>query len=73
MALGAWLGWRFAPVTGESVLPLAQAFAEGKINRIPYLLGSNSDEGTLFTFTTPIANAEAYAERLAQGYGTYAS
>ncbi|MET0285027.1 MAG: carboxylesterase/lipase family protein, partial [Polyangiales bacterium] len=66
--------WRFAPVTGTPFLPEApvQAFARGTVNRVPYLLGSNTDEGTLFTFTTPVTSAEAYTQRLRQGYGELA-
>jgi para-nitrobenzyl esterase len=66
--------WRFAPVTGERFLPTppVQAFLQGAVNRVPYLLGSNSDEGTLFTFTTPVTSADAYAQRLQEGYGELA-
>lgn len=38
------------PVYGDAVLPRSpgEAFAAGQVNRVPVLIGSNLDEGTLF-------------------------
>jgi len=48
-------------------------FDLGLFNKVPYILGSNSDEGTLFAMgTTPITTEEEYQAELLARYGTYA-
>jgi para-nitrobenzyl esterase len=54
----------FAPVTDGVVVPRAPAelLAAGQYPRMPVLLGSNKDEGTLFTLRAKIKTEEQYAE-----------
>ncbi|MFT3928460.1 MAG: carboxylesterase family protein [Myxococcales bacterium] len=65
--------WRFGVVVdGEGgFLPssAADAFANGQINHVPYLLGTNSDEGTLFVLGSTASNQEEYLDALRMGYG----
>jgi para-nitrobenzyl esterase len=69
--------WSFGVVVdGEGgFLPLtpAAAFESGLVAKVPYILGSNSDEGTLFTYTQPAPKDEAtYKAALMQRYGAAA-
>lgn len=65
------------PVTGTETLPLSinQALASGNFNEIPVMMGSNLDEGALFSllaalegadFTTPAGYQTAVATLLAE-------
>lgn len=48
-------------------------FDSGAFSHVPYLLGANSDEGTLFFIgATPIATPEEYSAVLAERYGPLA-
>ena len=44
-------------------------YNDGHIARVPYLLGSNQDEGTLFVATAPIATEGEYADALTARFG----
>lgn len=49
-------------------------FDLGLFNKVPYILGANSDEGTLFFMSsTPITTEEEYQAELLARYGTYAA
>ncbi|EPX60330.1 putative carboxylesterase [Cystobacter fuscus DSM 2262] len=52
----------FGPVVDGNVIPAAprQLLAEGKYARVPLLLGSNRDEGTIFTLQAKIDTPEQY-------------
>ena len=54
----------FSPVTDGDVVPKPPAvlLAAGEFPRMPVLLGSNKDEGTLFTLKAKIKTEEQYAE-----------
>jgi para-nitrobenzyl esterase len=65
----------FGPVVDGSVLPLQPRtlFDSGQYARVPYLLGSNTDEGTLFFLTaTPVTTEEEYLAALQARYGSFA-
>ena len=55
-------GLKLWPVIDGYVLPrpTAEIFADGKHNDVPVMLGSNSDEGTLFLRQLPIRRPEGY-------------
>jgi para-nitrobenzyl esterase len=66
--------WRFgAVIDGEGgVLPIdpIDAFNDGDIADVPYILGSNSDEGTLFLLRAgPIDTEELFMSALEARYG----
>jgi para-nitrobenzyl esterase len=54
----------FGPIVDGDVLPAAprQLLAEGKYAKVPLLLGTNGDEGTLFTMKAKLDTAEQYEE-----------
>lgn len=54
------------PALDGFVLPFSerQAFAEGRANMVPILIGSVTDEGSLFTGNYPIASTDEYADYL---------
>ncbi|QRN96042.1 carboxylesterase family protein [Archangium violaceum] len=56
----------FAPIIDGDVLPAAprQLLAEGKYAKVPLLLGTNKDEGTLFTIKAKLSSPEQYEEAL---------
>jgi para-nitrobenzyl esterase len=61
----------FGPTAGTEFLPMQPraAFDAGQINKVPYILGSNTDEGTLFTLTaTNVNNQDAYRTALKGRY-----
>ncbi len=65
---------RFQPNVDGRVLPETPwtAFHAGRFAQVPIMIGTNRDEGTIFTFTSPIADAAAYraaVERLVPGHG----
>jgi para-nitrobenzyl esterase len=68
--------WRFeAVVDGEGGFlpaPARTQFERGDVAHVPYLLGSNMDEGTLFTLTTTVPDEAAYLRILTEGYGALA-
>ncbi len=48
-------------------------FDAGTFTRVPYILGANSDEGTLFFIgSTPITTPEEYTAELTTRFGTFA-
>jgi para-nitrobenzyl esterase len=64
---------RFQPVVDRRVILEAPwtAFHNDRFARVPIMLGTNRDEGTIFTFTAPIMTVEAYraeVERLVPGH-----
>ncbi|WP_434386824.1 carboxylesterase/lipase family protein [Melittangium boletus] len=54
----------FAPVVDGAVIPQAPAelLSAGKVPELPVLIGSNKDEGTLFTMKAEIKTPEQYAQ-----------
>ena len=66
----------FGPVVDGGVLPdqPRTLFDSGQFAKVPYLLGSNSDEGTLFFIGVPPVTTEAeYQAALQTRYGSLAS
>jgi para-nitrobenzyl esterase len=64
--------WTFGPVVDKKLLPdqPRALFDAGKINKVPYILGSNSDEGTLFHLNTPPVKDETeYLAALTRRFG----
>jgi para-nitrobenzyl esterase len=65
--------WRFSVVVdgedGFLPAPAREQFARGDVAKVPYLLGSNADEGTLFTLTVSVPDEAAYLALLTKGYG----
>jgi para-nitrobenzyl esterase len=69
-------GFSFGPVVDGGFLPdqPRTLYDSGKIAKVPYILGSNSDEGTLFLLgTPPVATEQAYMAALQARYGPLAS
>jgi para-nitrobenzyl esterase len=68
--------WRFSVVVdGDGgFLPRTarDQFARGDVAKVPYILGSNADEGTLFTLTTSVSDAATYMNYLTEAYGDLA-
>ena len=65
----------FGPVVDGGFLPdqPRTLFDTGRYARVPYILGSNTDEGTLFFLTAPPVTTEAaYLAALQARYGTLA-
>jgi para-nitrobenzyl esterase len=65
----------FGPVVDGGFLPdqPRALYDAGRFARVPYILGSNSDEGTLFLLTAPRVTTEAaYLAALQRRYGTRA-
>jgi para-nitrobenzyl esterase len=49
-------------------------YDQGQIAHVPYILGSNNDEGTLFLFGAPsLVSASDYMSALTQRFGTFAA
>jgi para-nitrobenzyl esterase len=65
----------FVPVVDADYLPDQPRvlFDAGKIAKVPYILGSNTDEGTLFTNNTVIANEADFSAALQKSYPDYVS
>jgi para-nitrobenzyl esterase len=65
----------FGPVVDGGFLPdqPRALYDAGRFARVPYILGSNSDEGTLFVLTTPVTTEAEYLETLQRRYGTRAA
>ncbi|MET0389068.1 MAG: carboxylesterase family protein, partial [Polyangiales bacterium] len=51
---------RFAQVVEGEFLPKQprELFDSGAVNKVPYILGSNTDEGTLFTLSAPVTTED---------------
>jgi len=67
--------WRFGPVVDGEVLPdqPRALFADGNVADVPYILGSNTDEGTLFHISAPPVTTEAeYMAALERRFKTLA-
>ena len=65
----------FGPIVDGGVIPdqPRALFDSGSYAKVPYLLGSNSDEGTLFAIgVPPVQSEEEYLAALAERYGDYA-
>ncbi len=68
--------WDFNPIIDGDVLPEQPRllFEAGDFAKVPYLLGSNSDEGTLFHIgAAPVTTEEEYLEALERAFGTDAA
>lgn len=66
----------FTPIVDGDLLPDAPAtlFASASDSLVPYMLGSNADEGTLFLIgAPPIDSEEAYMMALEERYGDNAA
>lgn len=64
--------WEFAPIVDGAVLPEQPRalFDAGEVADVPYILGSNSDEGTLFHVLQPeVTNDEEYLAALERRFG----
>lgn len=64
---------RFQPNIDGRVIPETPytAFHNGRFARVPLMAGTNRDEGTIFTLTTPITTTDAYrtaVRRLVPGH-----
>lgn len=62
----------FGPIVDGGVLPDQPRFIydRGEFNRVPYILGSNTDEGTLFLLgVPPIETEEAYRTAVENRFG----
>jgi para-nitrobenzyl esterase len=69
-------GFGFGPVVDGGFLPdqPRTLFDDGRFAKVPYILGSNSDEGTLFLLgTTPVTTEAQYLARLTAQFGPLAS
>lgn len=68
--LGDSKGNKYGPIVDGWVVTDEPAliFARGKHNRMPLLIGANSDEGTLFTFVAPAMTEEQYRAAVAKAY-----
>ncbi|HEX8825031.1 MAG TPA: carboxylesterase/lipase family protein [Archangium sp.] len=56
----------FGPIVDGDVLPVAprQLLTEGRYAKVPLLLGTNKDEGTLFTLKAKLDTPEQYEEAM---------
>jgi para-nitrobenzyl esterase len=64
--------WSFAAVVDGDVIPdqPRALYDAGKVAKVPYLLGSNADEGTLPGLVgPPVGNEQALRDQLAARYG----
>jgi para-nitrobenzyl esterase len=71
---GTSASFRFSVVTdgpgGFLPEPARDLFDKGEIAKVPYILGSNNDEGTLFTYTTPAPkDDDEYLAAIASRFG----
>jgi para-nitrobenzyl esterase len=66
---------RFGPIVDGDFLPKQPRalFDAGDIAKVPYLLGSNSDEGKLFVLTTVVNTAAQYTATLQARFGASAA
>jgi para-nitrobenzyl esterase len=67
--------WWFGAIVDGDVLPdqPRALFDAGHVAKVPFLLGSNADEGTLFHLgATPVANEDELRAALARGFGAAA-
>ena len=68
----------WAPATGLDVLPRAPgaAFASGRFNRVPAIVGTNRDEGRLFSYLrglrADLLTEASYAEEIGRLFGARA-
>jgi para-nitrobenzyl esterase len=65
--------WGFGPIVDGTVIPdqPRALFAAGEVAQVPYILGSNTDEGTLFHIgATPVADESELFSALERRYGT---
>jgi len=71
-ALGPGLQGGFWPVFDGDVLPDDQykLYSAGRFNDTNILVGTNSDEGSLFT--APDVTPDAFEQQVQQGYGSHA-
>lgn len=67
-------GRRMGPAIDGYVLPRSplEMYAGGEGNHVPVLLGSNADEGTLFTQQIPIRRPQGYNLAQSKIFGEYA-
>jgi para-nitrobenzyl esterase len=68
--------WEFRPVVDGTLIPKMprDLFAEGAIARVPYLMGTNTEEGALSHLTAPPAATEAeYLLALERRFGDFSS
>ncbi len=64
--------WSFGPIVDGEVIPdqPRALFDQGDVADVPYILGSNTDEGTLFHIgATPVENAEELLAALERRFG----
>jgi para-nitrobenzyl esterase len=68
--------WRFSPVVDSVILPdqPRALFDSGDVAMVPYILGSNTDEGTLFHIgADPVLTQDEYLEALGRRFGEEAA
>lgn len=73
---GGVLRWEFRPVVDGVVIPKMprDIFAEGSMAPIPYLMGTNTEEGGLAHLTAPPVTTEAeYLLALERRFGTFST
>ena len=64
--------WSFGPVVDGTIIPdqPRALFEAGEVNDVPYILGSNSDEGTLFHVgAVPVKDEAEYLAALERRFG----
>lgn len=69
---GGTARWQFTPIVDGVFLPgqPRQLFDDGDVADVPYVLGSNTDEGTLFhVLQTPVENEQEYVAALERRFG----
>jgi para-nitrobenzyl esterase len=79
--LSTFAKWRFiiggppAPTIARALvdgwvipLPVDQALKRGKFNKVPIIIGTNSDEGTLAIRETPLRNVQEFHQALRRWY-----
>src|SRR5262249_30321974 len=64
----------FGPIVDGWVVPEepATVIEAGRQSRVPLIIGTNADEGTIFVLTSPISSVEAYRAAAKATYGSYA-
>lgn len=68
--------WEFRPIVDGAVVPAipSELFAQGATAHIPYLLGTNTEEGALAHLTAPAVNTEAdYLQALQRRFGAFST
>jgi para-nitrobenzyl esterase len=68
--------WDFRPVVDGDVVPRLprDLFRDGEIAKVPYIMGTNTEEGGLAHLTAPKAETEAdYLAALDRRFGTFAA